>query len=96
MSNQPLLPLLPLRETQPVFKDTTAATPTVVKNAVKKVENNIPMATLVGNVVGDVAGDIDPIGPLIQKINPENITALSKGVAKIVLDTGTAVTPSNV
>ena len=92
MSNQPLLPP---RETQPVFKDTTAAKPTAAKpsavnNAVKKVENNIPMATLVGNVVGDVAGDIDPIGPLIQKINPENITALSKGVAKIVIDTGTA------
>jgi hypothetical protein len=55
-------------------------------NVAKAVKNDLPVAA----VVGDVAGDIDPIGPLIQKINPENITALSNGASKILLDAGTA------
>jgi hypothetical protein len=62
------------------------------KKAVSSVEKNTAatVGNVVDDVVGDVAGDIDPIGPLIQKINPENIKALSKGIAKIVIDTGTA------
>lgn len=60
--------------------------PPFVSSAAKKVEDALPVAA----IVGDVAGDIDPIGPLIQKINPENITALSNGIAKITLDAGTA------
>ena len=60
--------------------------PPFVSSAANTAAKDIPVAA----IVGDVAGDIDPIGPLIQKINPENITALSNGIAKITLDAGTA------